>query len=117
MELVLGAENSQSGVMKQERKIILQLELEKQPLTVCQGLPFLGSGKCHLSGRKNDKLSSVNFLSALDVVLAFHCTRRRKIILKTVFLERNVTCSIGVHIGNIADLIPPAKWLGPLSIM
>lgn len=54
MELVLGAKNSQSGVMKQERKIILHLELEKQPLTVCQGLQFLGSGKCHLSGRKND---------------------------------------------------------------
>lgn len=34
MELVLGAKNSQSGVMKQERKIILHLELEKQPLTV-----------------------------------------------------------------------------------
>lgn len=59
MELVLGAKNSQSGVMKQERKTILQLELEKQPLTVCQGLQFLGSGKCHLIGRKNDSVLSI----------------------------------------------------------
>lgn len=83
MEIASGAKNSQSGVMEQERKerklyFSWSLKFSKQSLTVCQGLQFLGNGKCHISGGMNDKLSSVNLLSALSIILAFYCTWRRR---------------------------------------
>lgn len=126
MELASEAKKSQYGVKKQvgnEKRACFRWrwQLFKQPLTVCQGLQFLGHGKCCISGGVNEDLSSVSLWSALDRVVTFQCLYMNK---DDNFENRlmssqkgNVTSSVGVAVNNITVLSSPARSVEQFSIV